>query len=142
MFGQGGSRQLADLLPRHAALDRGRLFVDQRRLGGDGDVLGDRADAEFAVDGNVLPEDHVRGPGHRLHAGEREHDRVLARNERRHPVLAARISRRDAGLRQDVGLRLDGDAGKERAIARLNLAVNRARLLGKRRDGDNDEREH
>ena len=122
-------RQRLDLLAGETALNLGRLFVDQRRFGGDGDVLRDSGHAELHVDRRLLAEEDVRLAGHRVHTGERVRQRVGSRQQRRKPVVAVGVAGRDAWLREHVRPRFYGDARQQRAVGSRDLPANGTRRL-------------
>ena len=125
-------RQRRDLLVREAALDRGRLLVDERRLGRDGDRLGRRRRTpSVGVDHRVLPSSWTCALRVTVCMPDSvKVTRVVAGRQRRQPVLAVAAGHGDARAGQHVGARLDGDAGQHGAVGGRHLAADRAGLLG------------
>ncbi len=138
-------RQRHDLRVRHAALERRRVALHQRRGRGDGHRFADGGDAQLDVDRRFLTELDLGLPRHRLHAAEHEGQREVARRKRRQPVLAEIVAHGDARRRQHLRARFDGDAGEHATIAVGHLAADRSRLLrdsGARTQEQREEKEH
>ena len=134
-------RQRHDLLVRHAALERRRIALDERHRRGDVDGLAQRLNAHRGIDDRVLAKLHLRLAGHRLHAGERERDRVVSRRQRRQAVFPRGFGDGDARRRQHVGARFHRHAGQH-ATARVgDLPAHLAGLLGGRRHGGQQRQE-
>ncbi len=140
-----GQRQRLDFrfAQRAALLDLGE--IDQRRVGGDGDRLGQRADAQRDVD-------HRRLAGAQRHAGLLEllealqlrRDAVGAERQQRRAIQAAFIGDDHALVAGvDVGDG-HGDAGQQRALFVLDRAFDGAvdgRRLRERRRADERDSE-
>jgi Cu+-exporting ATPase len=86
--------------------------------------------AELRVGDRFLAELDLRLARDALHSGEVELDGVLARRQRRQPVLAVRPAHRRARPGQHVRSRFDRHARQQRAVGGGHFPGDRAGLLG------------
>jgi hypothetical protein len=122
-------RQFLDELLGDRRLDLRRIDVDQRRVGGDGDVLAERTHAEGHARLVVLPEQDVHAAGDSVQPGEGVRHAVTADREQRQAVLTRFGGDGGSGLRKDGGTRFDGHSRKERAVCGRDPSADRAGLL-------------